>query len=218
METKELKRNIFQKMLMIQSELGVIAKNLDVQGKYKAVSERDVLDNVKKLEEKYGVYSYPHEREIIENVVTDKRIVMRVKTIYRFVNIDNPEEFIDIVSYGDGIDTMDKAPGKAMTYADKYALMKAYKISTGDDPDQYASPDKVQAAPAKMATAEQETKLKTLMDEAKYKRMLTNLKINSVRDIPYDQAQGYIEKLEKAAAANKKAKETEAKETPPAKK
>ena len=23
-----------------------------------------------------------------------------------------------------------------MTYADKYALMKAYKISTGDDPDQ----------------------------------------------------------------------------------
>lgn len=28
-----------------------------------------------------------------------------------------------------------------MTYADKYALMKAYKISTGDDPDQTASED-----------------------------------------------------------------------------
>jgi ribosomal protein S27AE len=26
-----------------------------------------------------------------------------------------------------------------MTYGDKYALMKAYKISTGDDPDQNAS-------------------------------------------------------------------------------
>ena len=26
-----------------------------------------------------------------------------------------------------------------MTYGDKYALMKAYKISTGDDPDQTAS-------------------------------------------------------------------------------
>ena len=26
-----------------------------------------------------------------------------------------------------------------MTYADKYALMKAYKISTGDDPDNTAS-------------------------------------------------------------------------------
>lgn len=29
-----------------------------------------------------------------------------------------------------------------MTYADKYALMKAYKITTGDDPDKDASPEK----------------------------------------------------------------------------
>ena len=28
-----------------------------------------------------------------------------------------------------------------MTYGDKYALMKAYKISTGEDPDQTASAD-----------------------------------------------------------------------------
>ena len=37
------------------------------------------------------------------------------------------------------MDTQDKATGKAMTYADKYALMKAYKITTGDDPDQAPS-------------------------------------------------------------------------------
>ena len=34
-----------------------------------------------------------------------------------------------------------KAPGKAMTYADKYALLKAYKIITGEDPDQNYSND-----------------------------------------------------------------------------
>ena len=28
-----------------------------------------------------------------------------------------------------------------MTYADKYALLKAYKLITGDDPDQYPSED-----------------------------------------------------------------------------
>ncbi len=33
-----------------------------------------------------------------------------------------------------------------MTYADKYALMKAYKIITGDDPDQNKSPDRVEYA------------------------------------------------------------------------
>jgi ERF superfamily. len=64
---------------------------------------------------------------------------MRLEITYRFVNIDKPEEYIDIKTYGDGLDTGDKAPGKAMTYGDKYALMKGYKISTGDDPDKEAS-------------------------------------------------------------------------------
>ncbi|MDQ9734072.1 ERF family protein, partial [Acinetobacter baumannii] len=66
-----------------------------------------------------------------------------IETIYKFVNVENPEESIEIISYGDGIDTQDKAVGKAMTYADKYALMKAYKIISGDDPDQDKSPDNV---------------------------------------------------------------------------
>ena len=55
------------------------------------------------------------------------------------MNIEKPEEYIEITTYGDGVDTQDKAPGKAMTYSDKYALLKAYKIQTGDDPDQNMS-------------------------------------------------------------------------------
>ena len=58
-----------------------------------------------------------------------------------FVNVDNPEEFIETTVFSEGIDTQDKGSGKAMTYGDKYALMKMYKISTGDDPDAVASPD-----------------------------------------------------------------------------
>lgn len=146
--------NIYEKMLAITSELSAVAKNLKVgEGKssYKAVGEADVLAAVKPLEEKYKVYSYPFNRKILsESIVTTKksfkeeitesnRFVMRLETTYRFVNIKNPEEFIDIISYGDGIDSGDKAPGKAMTYSDKYALLKAYKIITGDDPDQNPS-------------------------------------------------------------------------------
>ena len=66
---------------------------------------------------------------------------MRVKTVYRFVNIDKPEEFIETITFWDWIDTGDKATGKATTYSDKYALMKVYKISTWDDPDKEASPE-----------------------------------------------------------------------------
>jgi hypothetical protein len=53
----------------------------------------------------------------------------------RFVNIDEPADFIDVQSFGYGIDESDKGPGKAMSYAVKYALLKALGMETGDDPD-----------------------------------------------------------------------------------
>ena len=142
--------NIYQKMSAITQEISTVAKNLQVgEGKnqYKAVGEADVLAAVKPIEAKHGVYSFPFDREIVESgemVSTTKygdrkSLYLRVKTVYRFVNVDEPSEFIDITTYGDGVDSQDKAPGKAMTYGDKYALLKAYKIQTGDDPDQNES-------------------------------------------------------------------------------
>lgn len=146
------KLNIYQKLVAIQNELTFVAKNLSVgvgKSSYKAVGEADVLKAVKPLEAKYGVYSYPSSRRIVESAVLEneatdynnnkvikKSFFERIETVYRFVNVDNPSEYIEITSYGDGIDTGDKSVGKACTYADKYALLKAYKIITGDDPDQ----------------------------------------------------------------------------------
>lgn len=147
--------NLFQKMLAITSELKTVAKNLTVStgnASYRAVSEVDVLNAVSPLEEKHGVYSYPVERSVVDFADYEKEgkngyktlsRYLRIKTVYRFVNVDNPSEFIDMTTFADGIDTGDKATGKAMTYADKYALMKAYKIKTGDDPDQQASEEYV---------------------------------------------------------------------------
>lgn len=145
--------NIYEKLSAISTELMTVAKNLEVgvgQNKYKAVGEADVLRAVKPLEAKYRVYSYPVSRNIIESGTVEnitykgevkKALFERIEVVYRFVNIEKPDEFIEITSYGDGIDSQDKSVGKAMTYADKYALLKAYKIVTGDDPDQEASND-----------------------------------------------------------------------------
>ena len=144
---EEKKLNIYQKLLAISNDLSRVAKNLEVgygQTKYKAVGEADVLAAIKPLEAQYGVYSYPFKRAIIETGELEtkagtKNLFLRIETIYRFVNVENPDEYIDITSYGDGVDSQDKSVGKAMTYADKYGLMKAYKIITGDDTDQNAS-------------------------------------------------------------------------------
>lgn len=148
--------NIYEKLSAITTELGVVAKNLNVSaGKstYKAVSERDVLDSVKPLEAKYKVYSYPVYRETMESEQLESEITYngnttkkttfytRLKTIYRFVNIEKPEEYIETTVFSVGLDPQDKGDGKAMTYADKFALLKAYKISTGEDPDQEGSVD-----------------------------------------------------------------------------
>ena len=144
-------KNIFKRLSQITSEITAVAKNLNVgwgKSSYKAVGEADVLAAVKPIESKNGVYSYPYSREIIESAVLvsakadgteSKQQFLRLKTVYRFVNVDNPADYVDITTYGDGVDSQDKAPGKAMTYGDKYALLKAYKIITGDDPDQTAS-------------------------------------------------------------------------------
>jgi hypothetical protein len=153
--------NIYQKVQKITSELNAVAKNLSVgagKSSYKAVGEADVLAAVKPLEEKYGVYSYAYDREIVDSkliqweedfvdkynfkkvptliVKSKKLFFMRIKTHHKFVNIDKPDEFITTVTFADGLDQGDKASGKAMTYADKYAPLKAYKMITGDDPDQ----------------------------------------------------------------------------------
>lgn len=154
--------NIYEKLLNITNEIATVNKNLVVgEGKsqYKAVGEADVLKAVKELEYKYKIYSFPYSRKIVDNqiLVTEKvfenynkettetqrstKQFLRIETTYRFINIEKPEEFIDVITYGDGIDSQDKAPGKAMTYSDKYALLKAYKMITGDDPDQNLSGD-----------------------------------------------------------------------------
>ena len=70
----------------------------------------------------------------------------RIKTVYRFINIDNPADFMETTTFAEGIDSQDKGSGKAMTYADKYALMKSYKISTGEDVDEGTDAEELERA------------------------------------------------------------------------
>lgn len=207
--------NIFQKMSAITDEISRVAKNLSVgvgKSQYKAVGEADVLSAVKPVERKYGVYSYPVNRNIVETsvlttkteyneTVTEKnQLFMRLETIYRFVNMDKPTEFIDITTYGDGVDSQDKAPGKAMTYSDKYALLKAYKIETGDDPDQKASEPltKVEPTAPKPATPKQIEILSKSYTGENLEKLLKLNNISKLEEISMQKASELIGKLAKA--------------------
>lgn len=224
------KMNLYERLSAITNEIPVVEKNLDVVTgirSYKAVSERDILDAVKEMEEKYRIYSYPHERTLETLSIPEGKsgTWIRVTVIYRFINIDNPQEFIDIKSYGDGIDSMDKAPGKAMTYADKYALMKAYKISTGDDPDQESNESlqesltpskqsKNRKQNVKLATPQDIEQILKVVEPNRIPGMLKAFKKNNLNELTSVDVEKILLKAEleaKAKAETEKATEEETK-------
>lgn len=201
-------KNIYQRMLEATQKISKVKKNLEVglgKNQYKAVGEKDVLNAVKPIEVECGIYSYPKERKVIDtNVLTttkeyngqtteSKQLFMRLEVIYRFVNVDKPDEFIDITTYGDGVDSQDKAPGKAMTYADKYALLKAYKIETGDDPDKEPSQNlKKVNKTIKRATESQISMILSLVNDVD--SMLKYYGLEKIEDLTIEQASEIISK------------------------
>ncbi len=219
----ESQLNIYQRLLKITEELKTVEKNLSVpvtkNNSYKAVGERDVLDAVKPLEAKYGVYSYAYDRKIIDNgeltstrkdfqtgeVKELKQLYMRLEVVYRFVNVDNPEEYVEIKTYGDGIDSGDKAAGKAMTYADKYALLKAYKISTGEDPDQEPS-DELKTYKDEKATERQLAMISKYYKGDILQKLLSTNNIAKLEDLPKAKASELITKIMQKEKENKENK------------
>lgn len=110
---------------------------------YKAVSDNSVTLKVKKAEKEFGIISIPIKQELIRSEIVKtlksdgKEGITYVDVIKMTLRIFDIEtyKYIDVESFGRGLDTGDKGFGKASTYARKYALLNAYKIATGEDPD-----------------------------------------------------------------------------------
>jgi len=57
---------------------------------------------------------------------------------FTWLNAEKPEETIVCSWYGQGLDSGEKGVGKAMTYAEKYFMLKFFNIATDkDDPDSF---------------------------------------------------------------------------------
>lgn len=150
-ESQKKAPNLYQRILAVSAEVKNVEKNLNVstgKSSYKAVADYDVVLAVKAAEVKHGVIGIPVRQELIDTQImeykdsygnTKTQFVDIVKMTVRFINTDDPTEFVEVESYGRGIDNGDKSFGKASTYARKYALLNAYKIATGEDPDQVGS-------------------------------------------------------------------------------
>lgn len=143
-------KNIFERLALVCERVGAIQKGAKVAiggGGYSAITESDVLKAVNVAEKEFRVKSYLKDIEIIDQHYVNLQSnyttwhFVRVKAIVEVVNLDNINEKVQFVGLGDGWDVGDKASNKAQTYALKYALLKGYKIVSGDDGDYFASVD-----------------------------------------------------------------------------
>jgi len=124
------KKNVHQRLAAAMLEVDYIQKEKKQGMNYTIVSHDAVTAKVRPVLLKNGIVYYPVRCEHLHN---GNRAECSLTV--RFVNVDEPADFFDVPTFGYGIDPQDKGPGKAMSYAVKYALLKALGLETGDDPD-----------------------------------------------------------------------------------
>lgn len=133
--------NIYQRINEIRKKVEYLKKDKQVQG-YKVVTHDQVTGALRDFLIEYGVIVIPNEMGSVM-VNTDTQTGsgtpwMRYEAKYtiEFVNMDTPEETIAINVSAHAMDTGDKAPGKALSYATKMAMLKLFSIETGEDDEE----------------------------------------------------------------------------------
>ena len=140
--SKEKSLNIYQRINAVMKTVAYIEKGeKKVNGQYRFVSHDQVTGMLHKPLAENGIVMVP---TVTGHEINGNRTEMKVSV--RFVNMDEPTDFVEVSYIGYGIDAGDKGPGKAISYATKYALLKMFCLETGDDPDQDASSVHVPAA------------------------------------------------------------------------
>lgn len=124
--------NIAQRIHLGMTLASYVQKDKKDGMKYTIVSHDAVTAKIRDVCQKCGIIYYPVDGS---EIATTNGNRFELKLAVRFENIDNRDDFIDVLGFGYGIDPGDKGPGKATSYAVKYALLKAFGLETGDDPD-----------------------------------------------------------------------------------
>lgn len=122
--------SLYRKILAVMAEVGFIEKE-EAKGKglqYDYISHDAVAAALRPALIKHGIVVHPtvddHEKD-------GNRTELKVNVT--FINADLPEDRLTVHSVGYGVDNQDKGPGKAMSYAVKYACMKLFMLNSADD-------------------------------------------------------------------------------------
>lgn len=144
----ESAKNIYQRLHAAMLAVSYVQKeDKKVNNQYTFVSHDAVTAAVRGPLMEQGVIYFPQNLQYTQD---GNRTEVTLEI--HFVNIEAPDDRIIVPSFGFGIDQGDKGPGKAVSYAVKYALLKALGLETGDDPEQNASATHTPGKPKEKAS------------------------------------------------------------------
>lgn len=106
--------------------------------KYKYVSEANLKEHAQKMCRELGILFKYSIDDYQENVIqkNDAPIFSSiVKIHYYFINVDDPNDYIEGISYGAAQDSGDKGLYKALTGGLKYIFFTTFLVPSGEEPE-----------------------------------------------------------------------------------
>jgi len=151
-------KEINKAIVAVMKSVKGIEKDLDVgtgQSSYKGVSDKAVKQIIGKAMEENGLCILPigiepkvtidrwSEPDPYKPTVIKQKQSVFTEVITKYLLIHESGESVELMGYGQGIDSQDKGAGKATTYSLKYLLLYSFLVPTGkiDDADQVHSDD-----------------------------------------------------------------------------
>lgn len=131
--------NLYEKINEIRKAVEYIQKDKTVStgtgGGYKAVTHDAVTGILRKHLIEQGIICIPNLVKSESHPKDEGAKQFRYDATYSFdfVNAEAPTEKLTIIIEAHAMDNADKAPGKAISYAKKYAVLKLFEIETGED-------------------------------------------------------------------------------------
>mgnify|MGYP003641906134 CR=1 FL=1 len=138
------KKNIYQRINAVMQDVQYVQKDKAVSGggaNYKAVTHDQLVSVIRAALVKHGIVVEPKQTEgkflVMRDMnATPQQVKMGLYSGWydvHFVNIDYPADKTCITVEAHANDNGDKAPGKALTYAVKSAMLKQFTLETGEN-------------------------------------------------------------------------------------
>lgn len=138
--------NLFQKIADVKANIDGFTKDAKSYN-YSYVSGSQVLHRIrnkmiennlllvpKTSEENYKQVEVTRFNKKAGREITTSEFIVEMKLTYVWINADKPEEQFEVTFYAVGQqDDVSKAHGTALTYAERYFLMKFFNIPTDED-------------------------------------------------------------------------------------